>query len=178
LTTETADFRTLTMEIQALYSLIGKTVGRAMHERLAQSGQDITPIQFRVLHIVHHQPHTLSELSKLFVLDPSTLVPIIDGLEARGLVERRKDPADRRRVPVVLTDAGEALIANLTVARDDHVLHVALKSLGTERTIQLRDLLRAVLESLPEGETAYCGVQDQLQRFQTIHGATSSTSAP
>lgn len=151
MTIEAPDFRSLTMEIQALSSLIGKTVGRAMHERLAQSGHDINPMQFGVLHIVHRQPHTLSELSKLFVLDPSTLVPIIDGLEARGLVERRKDPADRRRVPVVLTDAGEALIANLTVAGDDHVLLVALKALGTERTLQLRDLLRALLESLPEG---------------------------
>lgn len=42
-------------------------------------------------------------------LDSGTLTPLLKRLEGRGLVLRRRDPADERRVRVVLTEAGRAL---------------------------------------------------------------------
>lgn len=39
--------------------------------------------------------------------DPSNLTGLVDRLEARGTVERRPDPADRRVKALVLTEAGE-----------------------------------------------------------------------
>jgi DNA-binding MarR family transcriptional regulator len=43
-------------------------------------------------------------------LDPSGLVGAIDELERMGLVARRRDPADRRRYALGLTDEGTAML--------------------------------------------------------------------
>lgn len=54
-----------------------------------------------------------SALAERVGLDGSSLVRLIDLLEARGLVERRVDPADRRARHLVLTAPGRAEIAAL-----------------------------------------------------------------
>jgi DNA-binding MarR family transcriptional regulator len=59
------------------------------------------------------------DLSKLLALDPTTVVTVIDELERRGFVERRRNPADRRRYSLILADSGrEALGALDALARE------------------------------------------------------------
>jgi long-chain acyl-CoA synthetase len=41
---------------------------------------------------------------------------VVDGLVARGLVERGSDTGDRRRLPLALTDAGRDLLAQANAA--------------------------------------------------------------
>jgi len=51
------------------------------------------------------------DLSRLLNLDPTTVVAVIDEMEGKGHVERRRNPADRRRYRLYLTDSGrEALV--------------------------------------------------------------------
>jgi len=54
-------------------------------------------------------PRTVGALGDALDLDSSTLTPLLKRLETGGLVERRRDPDDERRVIVALTDKGHAL---------------------------------------------------------------------
>jgi DNA-binding MarR family transcriptional regulator len=174
LATEPFDAQQTTRELQALTGMIAKAAARAMQERLAKSGVDLSPMQLGALRMLAMEPHTISELSKMFVLDPSTLVPVVDGLEARGLVERNKDPNDRRRVPISVTAAGERAVASMMELDGNHALLQAVEHLGPDRALQLRDLLRALLLALPEGEEALCGMQDLMDRMRNYRPATSA----
>lgn len=172
--TEPFDPQQITRELQALTGMIAKAAGRAMQERLAQSGIDLSPMQLGALRMLAMQPHTISELSKMFVLDPSTLVPVVDGLEARGLVERHKDPNDRRRVPIIVTAAGESAVARMMELDGNHALLQAVEQLGPERALLLRSLLRDLLLALPDGEEALCGMQDLMDRMRNARPATQA----
>ena len=54
-------------------------------------------------------PLSLKDLSERIQLHPSTVVGVVDRLESKGLVTRKGDTVDRRRVKLSLTAAGRAL---------------------------------------------------------------------
>ncbi|GAB3441780.1 MarR family winged helix-turn-helix transcriptional regulator [Actinophytocola sediminis] len=53
---------------------------------------------------------TQSELATTVYRDKTRLIPILDRLEARGLLTRTPDPTDRRNRVVALTDDGRAVL--------------------------------------------------------------------
>ena len=64
--------------------------------------------RFRALEWLAEGPLSLSQLADAVQVDAPYATLIVDTLEQRGLVERRPDPADRRRKLVALTPAGTA----------------------------------------------------------------------
>jgi DNA-binding MarR family transcriptional regulator len=54
---------------------------------------------------------TVGQLGERLMLDSGTLTPLLKRLESAGLVQRRRDAADERRVVLQLTSAGRALKA-------------------------------------------------------------------
>lgn len=175
---DTNDVQQITTETRMLLITVTKTIGRAMQDRLAKSGHAITPLQMGLMRMIVMGPHTISEISRMLFTDPSTLVPVVDTLEERGLVERRKDPADRRRVPLYLTDSGRQLVESMLVAPDDDVLNVAIAQMKPDHAMQLRDLLRELLNGLPEGKETICGMQEHLLRLRTEPFATPDKAKP
>ncbi len=57
-------------------------------------------------------PTTPGELAKLEQISPQSMGATLAALEARGLVERREDPRDGRRVVLSATEAGRAVLAD------------------------------------------------------------------
>jgi DNA-binding MarR family transcriptional regulator len=49
-------------------------------------------------------------------ISPPTVTSVVDGLVSRGLVERRPDPSDRRRLRLLLTPAGEGAVSQADAA--------------------------------------------------------------
>jgi DNA-binding MarR family transcriptional regulator len=84
------------------------------------------------------------DLSRLLNLDPTTVVSVIDEMERNRHVERRRDPADRRRYHLYLTESGrEALIEADRVAGETETGFFA--ALGDAETSALRDMLARML---------------------------------
>ena len=81
-------------------------------------------------------------------LDASDVVGVLDILEKAGMVERRRDPDDRRRHAVVLTEAGEQASRRLVALRSQ-VEDRVLAGLEPEERAQLADLLDRALAARP-----------------------------
>lgn len=69
----------------------------------------LQPRHFWLMSLVRHAPRPQRELAAICGLDASSLVPVVDGMERRGWIERRRHPRDRRVHLIALTAAGEAL---------------------------------------------------------------------
>ena len=63
--------------------------------------------------VVAAAPLTLNELAARLYLDKSTASRVVDGLEKKGLVERRPSAEDRRALQLAPTDAGRRLHARI-----------------------------------------------------------------
>jgi DNA-binding MarR family transcriptional regulator len=90
----------------------------------------------------------MGDLAEHWGCDASYVTALADGLEERGLVERRPHPTDRRVKTIVLTSEGRA--------RRDRALELlseppsAFASLDRTELRQLRDLLGKLVAADPE----------------------------
>ena len=81
---------------------------------LQEAGElGVTPVQYAALQVVGNQPGIDQRtLARGIALDTSTTGGVIDRLEARGWLERRLSPQDRRARLLYLTPAGEQGLAD------------------------------------------------------------------
>ena len=108
----------------------------------AYEREDVHPYHYAILLALDEGGHeTQGAIADALGYDRGQLVGLLDELEERSLVERRRDPADRRRQSVRLTPDGKRALAKLrALARqleDDF-----LASLDEEERAQLHALLR------------------------------------
>jgi MarR family transcriptional regulator, organic hydroperoxide resistance regulator len=114
------------------------------HFAAAIAEVDLAPAQARALHELDlERPISMRELAERLKSDPSNVTGLIDRLEARGLVERRPDPRDRRIKGLALTAAGARLRARLFARLYSAPPAVAALGEGDQRA--LHDVLQRVL---------------------------------
>jgi DNA-binding MarR family transcriptional regulator len=70
---------------------------------------DMSFARIRALRQIARRATPMGELAQALSVDPPYLTLIVDDLEARGLVERREHPTDRRTKVVGATERGYAL---------------------------------------------------------------------
>ena len=96
---------------------------------LSLAASDLTPSQ--------------RELAEFLQLDPSQIVSTIDVLEARGWVERKPSPEDRRIKVLHATTAGQGVLAQAQTAIQE-AERDSLADLSLDEREQLRGLLKRI----------------------------------
>ncbi|HXA58296.1 MAG TPA: MarR family winged helix-turn-helix transcriptional regulator [Streptosporangiaceae bacterium] len=113
---------------------------------------DLTPPQFAVLFaLAEHVELDQSTLGALTSIDRSTLTPLLDRLENRGLISKTIDPANRRRRLATITEPGRACFAQAS-DRTTAIHQWIIDTLGADGTTQLTELLRALGDSPPHSD--------------------------
>lgn len=95
----------------------GRTVARlAKVVELALGEVELSLPQYRALAFLDAGSSAPTALAGHLAVTKPSITALVDGLVARGYVERRPDPEDRRRVVHTLTPAGQAALARADVA--------------------------------------------------------------
>lgn len=106
----------------------------------------LTPIQWAALLTTLQRPGMdQSTLSREIYIDTSTIAGVLDRLEARGLIQRKLSPEDRRLRLVYVTEEGQALLkdANVAVLQTQEWL---MQPLSARDRSQFVALMRRVLD--------------------------------
>jgi len=119
-----------------LAGLIGYRLRRAQQELFrdfAASIPDLSPGRAGLLMLIEANPGvTQSRLAQAMALDRSTMVGVLDALELRGWLERRKG-RDRRTNGLWLTRAGRVLLARVKRSIAEHEVRVTERLTRAER---------------------------------------------
>ena len=123
---------------------IGYVLRRVTQRHLAIFGAaipEVTTTQFAVLaRLAETGPQSQNHLGRATAMDAATIKGVVDRLAKLGSATTSADPADRRRLTVALTPAGEVLFR----ARMETALQVSrdtLAPLSADEADQLKSLL-------------------------------------
>lgn len=107
----------------------------------ATAGFDLSPGQFGLLVLIERNPGiTAVKLAGAIGMDKSSLTPVLNKLEKRGLVTRTRSRADKRSFHIALSDDGRSLLGDMTRAVRAHEDRLA-RALGAGRAETLLGLL-------------------------------------
>ncbi len=110
--------------------------------------------EFRAIHAIGERPDwTMGELARFLVQGMSGLTAVIDKLQEKDLVERRRTDTDRRTVHVRLTPAGRRLFAHMR-RRHLHMARGMLRALNSREQDIFLGLMRKIAGDRPENSAS------------------------
>lgn len=101
----------------ALRLSISLLVRRLRQRAPAALGDLSLPQRGALARLDHHGPMTSAQLARLEQISPQSMGATLAGLEAAGLVSRRSDVTDKRRVVMTATAAGRRMLRERRDAR-------------------------------------------------------------
>jgi DNA-binding MarR family transcriptional regulator len=107
---------------------------------------DLTPPEAGVLGLLRGRPGiSQQQLADVLGMIPSRVVPLVDGLEGAGYVERVRDDTDRRRNSLQLTARGKRAVEAIGRVGRQHE-HDITRALSAAEREQLFGLLRRIAD--------------------------------
>ena len=119
---------------------LGAHLAREFGERLAPLGLEPRHAGMLV-RLAANEGLSQQALGELIGLNPTRMVFLVDELEQRGLVERRRNTADRRSYALYLTPKGRDMLRQVQASGRHHQDEIGASLTWAER-IQLTSLLR------------------------------------
>jgi DNA-binding MarR family transcriptional regulator len=115
---------------------------------------DLSPAQAGLLRMLAATPgRSQKQLAEDLGMPPSRFVPFADKLDDKGLIERRKNPADRRLHAVYLTDVGRRMLGEVAKAGMAHEQQICQGLTDGEH-----DQLLALLQRIADHQGLTAGV--------------------
>jgi DNA-binding MarR family transcriptional regulator len=139
---ETADPAPPESGVAFLLVQLGFHLGRVFGDRLKPLGLEQRHAGMLV-RLAHNDGRSQQAIAELMGVNPTRMVFLTDELEKLGLVERRRNPADRRSHALYLTEAGTAMLARVQEVTRAHEAAITAGLSGAERD-QLTALLRRI----------------------------------
>jgi len=130
--------------------VVGYRLRRAQLQVFQQFNQrfaalELRPAEYAVLSLIASNPgRKQSQLGESLGIKRANFVPLINGLDKRGLTVRRQQPGDRRSHALFLTPKGKAFFERANQVQADFEAH-CIERLGGSAA---RDQLLALLERL------------------------------
>jgi DNA-binding MarR family transcriptional regulator len=141
--------RPLTGNAGFLLSRVGAAIQAGFKALLGQ--WQLRPQQFAILTILRTAGEaSQQQLCQTLGIDSGNMVELVDGLEARGYAQRRRDPRDRRRYLLAMTEAGRAAFGDMAGAVDDYTARF-LEPLDQAEQTALAGALGKLFATTPEG---------------------------
>jgi DNA-binding MarR family transcriptional regulator len=138
----------------AASSVLVSQLARGMRRRIEQAVEPLG-LRPRELHALQHLRErgasAQQTLVELLGIDATNLIAILNSLEDAGLIERRRDRADRRRAIIALSKQGDRLLADL-----DRALRQIDEDIFATLTSSERETLNALLAQAVEHIVADC----------------------
>jgi DNA-binding MarR family transcriptional regulator len=130
---------------------VGYAIGHAaarlkmgLRRTFLAAGHDVTPEQWVVLYrLFEAQGLTQCGLGERTVKDKTTITRILDRLQAKQLLVRRRDKRDRRSQRIFLTPAGEALVRSLVPLVQGYATDV-FADVSPEDSERIRSILEGI----------------------------------
>lgn len=156
------DLQLVADEMTILARMLSKHAKQDLEQRLETHGISMSGLGYRVMRKLRRESLTLGELSRLFGINAASLLPVIDELEGKRYIVRGDDPNDRRRSPLVVTDAAKSVLALVPSVDAQDSLVKALDNLGDGKSEQLLELMRGLVADVSGDPAKVKGIAARL----------------
>jgi DNA-binding MarR family transcriptional regulator len=130
--------------LPALLAQASRLISGEFH--LVVTAQGFTVSEWRVLaSLAGSEPVNIGQLAEITTMKQPTVTRVLDRMQARGLIERLPNDADRRITLVRITAAGTRLVSKLIPLALQHERRV-LEPFGQQRAEDLKTTLRKLIE--------------------------------
>jgi DNA-binding MarR family transcriptional regulator len=123
-----------------------------MKLELANLGHDLTFSQYVTLKKLATGTAGVTDLARAAEVNPGAMTRLLDRLEAKGLVTRTADPADRRALNIELTESGLAIWQDINKC-GERVRERAMAGMNDEERSMLTQLLERARNNLTSTES-------------------------